>query len=75
MVGKLDKKTFWACFSVVMLLLVVGGFFLTTYLVAQGHEQTMVEEWQSWGTAIADFFKNIGKKAVEESEKIISVIK
>lgn len=42
-------KTFWV--SVLCLIIVIGGFFVTSLCLANNNDRTLKEEWNSWFTA------------------------
>lgn len=49
------------------------AFFITSFALAGTHGQSVVAEWQSWGTAIKEFFTGTAENVeqVEETAKIL----
>ena len=45
----------WLIAGLVLLLIVIG-FFVTSFVLAGQHEQSVVAEWQSWGDTIKNAF-------------------
>ena len=55
----------WLAAGIVFLLLVVA-FFVTSFVLAGQHGQSVVTEWQSWGEAIKNAFVPV-EEVVEEA--------
>ena len=55
----------WLTVGIVFLLLVVA-FFVTSFVLAGQHGQSVVTEWQSWGEAIKNAFVPV-EEVVEEA--------
>lgn len=46
------------------------AFFVTSFVLAGVHEQSVVAEWQSWGNAIKNFFVGTKTENVENTAKM-----
>lgn len=60
----------WLAAGIVFLLLIVA-FFVTSFVLAGQHGQSVVTEWQSWGEAIKNAFVPAKEIAEETVENIV----
>lgn len=58
-------KTFWV--SVLCLIIVIGGFFVTSLCLANNNNRTLKEEWNSWFT----IEEKVDTETEEETEEDI----
>lgn len=65
------KKGFLIAGIVLAVLFI--AFFATSFALAGTHGQSVVAEWQSWGTAIKEFFTGTAESVeqVEETAKML----
>lgn len=66
-------KKFWLIFSIVLVVL-VAGFFITSLVLANIHDVSMIEEWQSWATSIQNWLDSM-KQTEKTTTALISMRK
>lgn len=66
-------KKFWLITLLVVILLVFA-FFITSFVLAQVHDVNMIEEWQSWATSIENWLGSMNQTE-ETTTALISMRK